>query len=323
MPKKTIATLEEDIKEMLADVISGKSKQVDEAKLLALGERIAYKVGKALTSKEVRVRPPKTLYMSEIGQPCKRKLWYDYNTPNLAGKEKLLPQNLIKFMYGDILEEVLLFLAEHAGHEVRDQQKRVELDVPSGWKVVGKIDAIIDDTVVDCKTASTYSFKKFEDGLKPEDDSFGYISQLVGYVGAIRVDVDASDERVRRTGANNPAFLVIDKTTGDITTDVHGAETAAFDTRRTLAEAADAVSHAWPAAIPRLPTVVHTAGQKLGVNCSYCPYKQECWKDSNGGKGLRTFIYSTGPLFLTEVTNTPRVTEITHLIKERMDNTDD
>ena len=43
---------------------------------------------------------------------------------------------------------------------------------------------------------------------------------------------------------------------------------------------------------------------KLGVGCSYCAYKHHCWPD------LRTFIYSTGPRFLTRVTRLPNVPEV-------------
>jgi hypothetical protein len=48
---------------------------------------------------------------------------------------------------------------------------------------------------------------------------------------------------------------------------------------------------------------------KLGVACSYCPFKDECWKDSNGGKGLRKFFYSRGPVWLTNVAREPKVNE--------------
>ena len=50
---------------------------------------------------------------------------------------------------------------------------------------------------------------------------------------------------------------------------------------------------------------------KLNKNCTYCPYKFECYSDSNDGKGLRQFQYARGPVFLTEVKSVPRVEEIT------------
>ena len=47
-----------------------------------------------------------------------------------------------------------------------------------------------------------------------------------------------------------------------------------------------------------------SGNRKLAVGCSYCPYKFTCWHE------VRTFIYSSGPRYLTEVFNEPKVTEI-------------
>ncbi len=48
-----------------------------------------------------------------------------------------------------------------------------------------------------------------------------------------------------------------------------------------------------------------SGNMKLGTKCSYCKYKNECHPD------LRTFLYSGGPRFLTEVVNEPKVLEVT------------
>jgi hypothetical protein len=48
-----------------------------------------------------------------------------------------------------------------------------------------------------------------------------------------------------------------------------------------------------------------SGNMKLGVGCSYCAYKHECW-----GKDLRTFIYANGPRFLVETVNVPNVLEV-------------
>lgn len=49
--------------------------------------------------------------------------------------------------------------------------------------------------------------------------------------------------------------------------------------------------------------------RKLGVECSYCPFKVDCWQDVNDGSGLRKFIYSSGPRWLTVVKKEPNVME--------------
>ena len=47
-----------------------------------------------------------------------------------------------------------------------------------------------------------------------------------------------------------------------------------------------------------------SGNMKLDIGCSYCAYKKACWPE------LRAFAYSTGPRFLTEVFNEPKVQEI-------------
>ena len=52
-----------------------------------------------------------------------------------------------------------------------------------------------------------------------------------------------------------------------------------------------------------------SGNMKLSVGCSYCAYKNDCWSDANDGQGLRKFIYSKGPRWLTKVVNEPNVSE--------------
>jgi hypothetical protein len=47
-----------------------------------------------------------------------------------------------------------------------------------------------------------------------------------------------------------------------------------------------------------------SGNEKLSTGCSYCGYKKHCYPD------LRVFLYSTGPRFLSKVTNEPKVPEI-------------
>jgi len=53
-----------------------------------------------------------------------------------------------------------------------------------------------------------------------------------------------------------------------------------------------------------------SGNRTLTSNCGYCPFKFDCWADSNGGTGLRVFQYSNGSKYFTEVTREPRVDEI-------------
>src|SRR5690606_23389396 len=66
----------------------------------------------------------------------------------------------------------------------------------------------------DVKSASSRSFVKFQEGLTPEKDSFGYITQLNSYMEA---DDPSGVVKDRTRGA----FLASDKTLGKITLDIH------------------------------------------------------------------------------------------------------
>jgi hypothetical protein len=114
-----------------------------------------------------------TLRMSNIGRPA-RQLWYEYNLPSESSAPS--PATQVKFLYGHILEEIVLMLVRAAGHKVSDEQK--EIDVRG---IKGHIDCKIDGEVVDVKTASKIAFNKFREGRLREDDPFGYMSQLAGY----------------------------------------------------------------------------------------------------------------------------------------------
>ncbi len=65
------------------------------------------------------------LYFSEVGTPCPRQLWYKYNAPEIATKPD--GNLLLKFFYGDILEELVLNVSENAGHTVETLARKVRI----------------------------------------------------------------------------------------------------------------------------------------------------------------------------------------------------
>ena len=116
----------------------------------------------------------------------------------VTDSEKMTPSTLLKFMYGHIIEEMLLFLVKASGHKVTDEQKRCEV---AG--VIGHMDGRIDGTLMDVKSTSSYSFKKFKDGSLVDNDSFGYIDQLKAYA--------------KSEGDTKIAWLAMDKQNGHLT----------------------------------------------------------------------------------------------------------
>lgn len=226
---------------------------------------------------------------SNLGEDCDRKLWYSIRHPDIA--EPLSPETKLKFLIGDIHEAVLLFLAEAAGHSVEGKQTSLEID-----GVIGSRDAVINGVTVDVKSASSRSFDKFVDGLKPDTDAFGYIKQLNFYLKAADNDPTVTDH-------DRAAFLASDKTLGKITLDIHKRGDIDFgklieDKRAMLAS--DKLPRRGYGSVP----FGKSGNQALGTKCKYCAFKHSCWP------GLRTFVYSYGPEFLTEVVNEPRVFEV-------------
>ncbi len=286
---KTVDTVVEDIRSVLKSVIDGNPHSVSEEALSHLGKNIADKVRSSLEPR-LRSRPEKTLYASEVGKPCTRQLWYSYHRPELS--EPITPSLKMKFLYGDLLEELLLFFAEAAGHEVANHQRLTEVKLDNGWTVRGRIDATVDGVVVDTKSASGYGFKKFQEGLTDENDSFGYRAQLSVYT------TDAS-----------AGFLVINKENGAIAYTKGGAEE--FDIEGRLHVICEALEDSTTPPDRTFSDVEDgkSGNRKLCTECSYCSYKGECWPN------LRVFAYSGKPVFLTTVEKLPKVEEITGVLK--------
>jgi hypothetical protein len=241
-----------------------------------------------------RLRPDDKEYsglrMSSLGQPCRRKLWYQVNEPDKG--EPLDARTKLKFLYGDMLEHLLISLAMAAGHRVEGQQTRLDI---AGVK--GHRDCVIDGITVDVKSASGYGFRKFKAGLRKEDDAFGYLFQLSSYVYAGRSDYTESHP-------TKGAFLVINKETGEICLDEHD-----FDLKGREDEVLQIIKSTTGPAPGRLSDAPDgTSGNRvLGTNCSYCQFKLDCWPN------LRTFLYKQGdrfkPVFFTKVVKEPKVME--------------
>ena len=277
----SINTLVEDIYRVIKEGIEIKEDQAQE-----FGNRMAELIKTRLAPRQARAG---TLRMSNLGKKD-RQLWYEVHSET---REEFNANTLFKFLYGDILEELVLFLSEVAGHRVEGKQGQVVVD-----GIVGHRDAIIDGVLVDVKSASSYAFKKFKEGTLKDDDPFGYYTQLAGYVSDPDYDGD------------HGAFLAVDKQNGTLALlvvpdsdlpDIHSRITAL----KTV------VKQDTPPERCFEPEPMGKAGNmKLAAGCSYCPFKVECWKDANDGMGLRKFLYSTGPVWFTTVVDIPRVMEV-------------
>jgi len=283
---KTLDTLIQDIYSSLEGLSSGEALNISEEELDLTLSRMKESI--LAWSKPREVENSFRLRMSNIGRPL-RQLWYE--SKNTSDPHVVSGSTQIKFLYGHILEEIVLMLVRMAGHKVTSEQKEVNVD-----GILGHMDCKIDGQVVDVKTASKFSFNKFKDGSLVNNDPFGYLAQLSGYETA---------EQTKEGG-----FLVINKESGELCLfrpdDLEKPNVKEKIKKVKAAIAVDTPPDRCYAPIPE----GKKGNMKLPSGCAYCPYKFECYSDANDGDGLRAFRYSNGPAYFTEVAVEPRVEEI-------------
>lgn len=232
-------------------------------------------------------RDASRLRMSNVGYPD-RKIWYQCNNTQ---QEELQDNDPIKFLYGHIIEELVFCFAKLSGHKVTDQQKETTLE-----GIKGHIDGRIDGVLVDVKSASPISYRKFKDRTLYSDDPFGYIDQLSSYATALK-DKEAG-------------FLVMNKISGELCwMGLDELEIADTSNRIKFLKGMVTSTTPPPKCYPDVPEG-KSGNYKLSINCFYCSYKKECWADANNGHGLRTFMYKKGPVHLTRVSRVPDVPEV-------------
>ena len=264
--KKKLTNLVDDIYKVVNSLTHGNELAISEDMYEEFGKDMSNALRHWATPQNFDDKPK--LRMSNIGRP-ERRLWFDTNT-EADSVETLEPSTQIKFLYGHLLEVLLLFFVKLSGHKLDSQQKEVTV---SGIK--GHMDCKIDGEVVDIKTASGYAFKKFKEGTLGEDDSFGYLSQLAGY------------EEAEKT--NYGGFLVMNKETGELTIFIPD-DMDKPNIKHKIKNVKKIIKSKTPPDFCYSPVEEGKAGNmKIARNCSWCPHKIECHKDSNNGEGLRVF----------------------------------
>ncbi len=258
------------------------------------------------------IEPPKTiLRMSKLGQKCKRQLAYEeYELKHLEDKGVSRPRGSgdpsldMMFSFGSVIENLVLVLAEAAGHTVECVQEPLEID-----GITGSCDAVIDGCVVDIKTCSDYSFGKITSGGLKYDDPFGYLSQASSYYYALK-----KGGKIPESLTPKAYFLCINKTTGEMGLVDYVITTRVRSKTKEIKEAKDAVKDISKA--PRgYDTTKRGVHPVLGAACSRCKFKWHCWP------GLRAFRFESKGKpdikYVTDPEARPSVPEVTERVKPK------
>ena len=284
---KTIHTLVDDIYRLMETKEAEESVDV-EAEIELFGENMKTLMRTEFGRKRTTDR--RTLRLSNIGRDD-RVLW---NVVNGTEKEEIKPATYIKFMYGHLIEEMLLFMTRMAGHEVSDEQRVCEVE-----GIKGHMDCKIDGLVVDVKSASSFGFKKFKDGTLAMDDAFGYVDQIKAYAHAC--------------GKREFGWLAMDKANGHLTVlkyDLDDTQAPVHkeidgDIEERIIHVKEMVKGDEPEGYCQDPVPEGKSGNmKLSVKCSYCQYKKHCYPN------LRAFSYYGGPKFFSHIEVEPKVQEL-------------
>lgn len=266
MPK--IHTLVEDIYDTIKD---NKQIHID----------VPFKLG--------RGEDRRTLRLSQMGPRCPRELWYMVNEPEKG--EVLPPYAQVKFAYGHMIEAMAIQLAKEAGHEVTGEQDELIVD-----GVVGHRDCVIDGHVCDVKSCSSFAFAKFKNKTIAEQDSFGYLDQLDGYM------VGSADDPLV-TMKDTAYILAVDKTLGHMVLYEHKLRESSIR-NRIKAYKAIVGQPAPPACTCGVVPHGKSGNLKLDTKASYSLFKHCCFPN------LRTFLYADGPVYLVRVAQRPNVIEV-------------
>ena len=282
---KGLDTLIEDVYSVLTD---GYENTADNERYInAFGDGLKQLLRSRLTP---RGKSNGGLRLSGIGKPA-RQLWYDSKG---FDREELTGDKLLKFLYGDIIEEILLTLAKLSGHSVTNEQQTVKV---AG--VTGHMDAVIDGHVVDVKSASPFAFKKFERATLAVDDPFGYMQQISAYNEAV-------------PDSKGAAFWAMNKVDGNLTLYQPSASMLPDTTERVDYLQGMLKVDTPPERCYDTEVDFKTGNEKLSIGCVFCDFMKECWKDANNGEGLKGYKYAAMPfpLYLTKIVKAPRVDEI-------------
>lgn len=267
-------------------------KKIDEKDYEALGQTVAKVVKRYMEEPlEVPTKPAAmldTLRMSSLGKPdrflyLQAKHAVESKGSTVKYRDGFTTDRLFTFMYGSLIEEIILWMVKQAGHEVTNEQEYVNVE-----GVPGHIDCRIDGTGVDVKSAANFSYDKFLSRRIVNDDPYGYLQQLGGYF--------YKDPKA--------GFLVINKESGHIAfVDFNTADLP--DPVKRIKHLKEVLAKPEPPPALCYPVKIEENGNTtISKSCGWCLFKDTCFKN------LRAFDYADEVVYMTHVEKPPRVQEL-------------
>lgn len=208
--------------------------------------------------------------MSNVGRPlCQLQMELKHGSSSSG-------QDINKFLFGDIVEDILFFLIYASGLEVVSEQEEVSLQIGK-HKLNGTLDIILningEHKVYDVKSASDYSFKTKMNNTYThfiENDTYGYNEQLFAY----------SEAKKLKAGG----FIINNKSTGDIgVLEVpNNQDELRLQALKKIEYNLDNLNSPFKRSFSDVSELFKkkpTGNKCLTLACDFCNYKQECWPD--------------------------------------------
>ena len=211
------------------------------------------------------------LRMSNAGRPLCQLQMQSKNTKSEAPSYDFK----MRMIMGDLLEALVIAIIKASGIKVKNTHKKVEYKIDKNTSISGEFDIELDDGIYDIKTVSPFAF---EHKFKPDDaydrikksDSFGYVAQGHGYAMAAKKPFKG--------------WIALNKSTGEITiAEAKNTKQEREDTHDKLCATSKSLHNERPfkrcfSDVKEVFYKKETGNRTLGLECSYCPFKHECWK---------------------------------------------
>lgn len=207
------------------------------------------------------------LRMSNIGRPtCQLQ-----REKEGAEKERMPYNHIMRMMIGDAVEVITEVLLKCAGANITGGKRKVSYPI-ADTEIQGENDIEIDNKIYDVKSCSPWAYdNKWCDGWEglAEDDSFGYIGQLIGYSRGVVPDMGG--------------WIVINKSTGEVS--VVEANPSDEEVRKRETEIADRIMTV-EADAPFKPCFTPyeekfrgnpTGSLRLPSQCGFCSFRKACY----------------------------------------------